>query len=156
MPFCSLCVGVACSMLLLLILLVLLFLYRRHPQLWQQLCSKTSQNPSQPPAFSQCTQRSILEDSPGGEFWIQGNQVFCVGSPNSYQLPSYESLQEKAGQTSNCTGPEKPGMLPCNRMESPPSYEQATLMPPPCYIDASGRIHQPPPMLPASPSQLDV
>ncbi|OCT60646.1 hypothetical protein XELAEV_18046666mg [Xenopus laevis] len=119
-------------MLLLIILLVLLFLYHRHPQLWQQLCSKTSQNLNQPPAFSQCTQRNILEESPIGGFWMQGNQIFCVGSTSSYQLPSYESLQEKDRHSSiNSTGPEKPGLLACTRMESPPSYEQAKFMPPP-------------------------
>ncbi|KAJ7315978.1 hypothetical protein JRQ81_002140 [Phrynocephalus forsythii] len=109
---------VSSSVFIVAILVLLLLLYHRDPLCCQFLCScRFFQNPSQydcpPPYFSSNQQlvspqsgaqhlETSTTENPAG----QGDELFCVGPPGSYQLPpweqprlpSYESVRKKDRQ----------------------------------------------------------
>ncbi|XP_054702835.1 uncharacterized protein LOC129214738 isoform X1 [Grus americana] len=92
---------VSTSVFIVAILILLLLLYHRDPMCCQFLCScRFFQTPSQydrPPPYFSSSQRLVgpqcgasrLEsaaENPG----VQGDELFCVGPPSTYQLPSWE------------------------------------------------------------------
>ncbi|XP_053143906.1 uncharacterized protein LOC128341604 isoform X2 [Hemicordylus capensis] len=140
---------VSSSMFIVAILVLLLLLYHRDPLCCQFLCScRFFQSPSQydcPPPYFSSNQRLVgpqsgtprLEsaaENPG----IQGDELFCVGPPTSYQLPSweeprlpsYESVRKKDRQREiHQMIAERFGLWAEVSPELPPPYEQALRYP---------------------------
>ncbi|XP_053939602.1 uncharacterized protein LOC128854020 isoform X2 [Cuculus canorus] len=142
---------VSTSVFIVAILILLLLLYHRDPMCCQFLCScRLFQTPSPydrpPPYFSSSSQRLVgpqrgasrLEsaaENPG----LQGDEVFCVGRPSSYQLPSweqpclpsYESVRKKDRQREiHQMIAERFGLWAEPAQELPPPYEHALRHPP--------------------------
>ncbi|KYO31089.1 uncharacterized protein LOC106737524 [Alligator mississippiensis] len=141
---------VSTSVFIVAVLVLLLLLYHRDPLCCQFLCScRFFQSPSQcdyPPSYFSSNQRLVgsqcgaqrLEsavENPG----VQGDELFCVGSPSSYQLPawdqprlpSYESVRKKDRQREiHQMIAERFGLWADPVQEMPPPYEQALRHPP--------------------------
>ncbi|XP_032641005.1 uncharacterized protein LOC116827520 isoform X1 [Chelonoidis abingdonii] len=94
---------VSSSVFVVAILVLLLLLYHRHPLCCQFLCScRFFQSPSQydcPPPYFSSNQRLVGPqsgaqqlESPAENPGVQGDELFCVGPPSSYQLPPWEQL----------------------------------------------------------------
>ncbi|XP_060108494.1 uncharacterized protein LOC132581320 isoform X2 [Heteronotia binoei] len=141
---------ISSSVFIVAILVLLLLLYHRDPLCCQFLCScRFFQNPSQydcpPPYFSNNqrlaglqpgTQR--LESTAENSGTVQGDELFCVGPPSSYQLPpweqprlpSYESVRKKDRQREiHQMIAERFGLWAEVSQELPPPYEQALRYP---------------------------
>lgn len=141
---------ISSSVFIVAILVLLLLLYHRDPLCCQFLCScRFFQSPSQydcPPPYFSSNQRLVgsqagaqrLEgaaENPG----IQGDELFCVGPPGSYQLPpweqqphlpSYESVRKKDRQREiHQMIAERFGLWAEVSPELPPPYEQALRYP---------------------------
>ncbi|KAG6937002.1 hypothetical protein G0U57_011290 [Chelydra serpentina] len=95
---------VSSSVFVVAILVLLLLLYHRDPLCCQFLCScRFFQSPSQydcPPPYFSSNQRLVGPqsgaqqlESPAENPGVQGDELFCVGSPSSYQLPPWEQLR---------------------------------------------------------------
>ncbi|XP_025902630.1 uncharacterized protein LOC112953741 [Nothoprocta perdicaria] len=141
---------VSTSVFIVAILVLLLLLYHRDPLCCQFLCScRFFQSPSQydcPPPYFSSSQRLVglqhgasrLEsaaENPG----MQGDELFCVGPPSSYQLPaweeprlpSYESVRKKDRQREiHQMIAERFGLWADPSQEMPPPYEHALRHPP--------------------------
>ncbi|CAM4633077.1 unnamed protein product [Lepidochelys olivacea] len=141
---------VSSSVFIVAILVLLLLLYHRDPLCCQFLCScRFFQSPSHydcPPPYFSSNQRLVgpqsgaqqLESSaenPG----VQGDELFCIGPPSSYQLPpweqlrlpSYESVRKKDRQREiHQLIAERFGLWVDPSQELPPPYEQALRHPP--------------------------
>ncbi|XP_036250268.1 uncharacterized protein LOC118693645 isoform X1 [Molothrus ater] len=142
--------AVSTSVFIVAILILLLLLYHRDPMCCQFLCScRLFQTPSQydrpPPYFSSSQQlvgpqhgASRLEstaENPG----MQGDELFCVGPPSTYQLPSweqphlpsYESVRKKDRQREiHQMIADRFGLWAEPSQEMPPPYEHALRHPP--------------------------
>ncbi|XP_063208507.1 uncharacterized protein LOC134523482 isoform X1 [Chroicocephalus ridibundus] len=142
--------AVSTSVFIVAILILLLLLYHRDPMCCQFLCScRFFQTPSQydcPPPYFSSSQRLVgphsgasrLEsaaENPG----VQGDELFCVGPPSSYQLPSweqprlpsYESVRKKDRQREiHQMIAERFGLWAEPSLEMPPPYEHALRHPP--------------------------
>ncbi|XP_014430096.1 uncharacterized protein LOC102445430 isoform X2 [Pelodiscus sinensis] len=150
--------AISSSVFIVAILVLLLLLYHRDPLCCQFLCScRFFQSPSQydrPPPYFSSNQRLMgpqsgaqqLEsatDNPG----VQGEELFCVGPPSSYQLPpweqlrlpSYESVRKKDRQREiHQMIAERFGLWADPSQELPPPYEQALRHPPACPEPGAG------------------
>ncbi|OPJ88644.1 xylosyltransferase 2 isoform C [Patagioenas fasciata monilis] len=142
--------AVSTSVFIVAILILLLLLYHRDPMCCQFLCScRFFQTPSQydcPPPYFSSSQRLVgpqrgatrLEsaaENPG----VQGDELFCVGPPSTYQLPSweqprlpsYESVRKKDRQREiHQMIAERFGLWAEPSQEMPPPYEHALRHPP--------------------------
>ncbi|XP_009277981.1 PREDICTED: uncharacterized protein LOC103899270 [Aptenodytes forsteri] len=142
--------AVSTSVFIVAVLVLLLLLYHRDPMCCQFLCScRFFQTPSQydcPPPYFSSSQRLVgpqcgasrLEsaaENPG----VQGDELFCVGPPSSYQLPSweqprlpsYESVRKKDRQREiHQMIAERFGLWAEPSQEMPPPYEHALRHPP--------------------------
>ncbi|XP_030390833.1 uncharacterized protein LOC115635779 isoform X2 [Gopherus evgoodei] len=96
--------AIASSVFVVAILVLLLLLYHRDPLCCQFLCScRFFQSPSQydcPPPYFSSNQRLVGPqsgaqqlESPAENPGVQGDELFCVGPPSSYQLPPWEHLR---------------------------------------------------------------
>ncbi|XP_050776484.1 uncharacterized protein LOC127032914 isoform X2 [Gopherus flavomarginatus] len=96
--------AIASSVFVVAILVLLLLLYHRDPLCCQFLCScRFFQRPSQydcPPPYFSSNQRLVGPqsgaqqlESPAENPGAQGDELFCVGPPSSYQLPPWEQLR---------------------------------------------------------------
>ncbi|KAF2978969.1 hypothetical protein EK904_003806 [Melospiza melodia maxima] len=152
--------AVSTSVFIVAILILLLLLYHRDPMCCQFLCScRLFQTPSQilamltsssfqdrpPPYFSSSQQlvgpqrgASRLE-SPAENPGMQGDELFCVGPPSTYQLPSweqprlpsYESVRKKDRQQEiHQMIANRFGLWAEPSQEMPPPYEHALRHPP--------------------------
>ncbi|XP_042303850.1 uncharacterized protein LOC121920741 [Sceloporus undulatus] len=141
---------VSSSVFIVAILVLLLLLYHRDPLCCQFLCScRFFQSPSQydcPPPYFSSSQRLVgpqsgvqhLETSTAENHGMQGDELFCVGPPSSYQLPpweqprlpSYESVRKKDRQREiHQMIAERFGLWAEVSQELPPPYEQALQYP---------------------------
>ncbi|XP_063149305.1 uncharacterized protein LOC134490302 isoform X2 [Candoia aspera] len=141
---------ISSSVFIVAILVLLLLLYHRDPLCCQFLCScRLFQSPSQyecPPPYFSSNQRLVgpqsgaqrLETSAAENPGVQGDELFCVGSPSSYQLPpweqphlpSYESVRKKDRQREiHQMIAERFGLWAEISQELPPPYEQALRYP---------------------------
>ncbi|KAM6473355.1 uncharacterized protein PHA67_006181 isoform 2-T2 [Liasis olivaceus] len=141
---------ISSSVFIVAILVLLLLLYHRDPMCCQFLCScRLFQSPSQyecPPPYFSSNQRLVgaqsgaqrLETSAAENPGVQGDELFCVGSPSSYQLPpweqphlpSYESVRKKDRQREiHQMIAERFGLWAEVSQELPPPYEQALRCP---------------------------
>ncbi|XP_039358073.1 uncharacterized protein LOC120383853 isoform X1 [Mauremys reevesii] len=141
---------VSSSVFVVAILVLLLLLYHRDPLCCQFLCScRFFQSPSQydcPPPYFSSNQRLVGPqsgaqplESPAENPGVQGDELFCVGPPSSYQLPpweqlrlpSYESVRKKDRQREiHQLIAERFGLWVEPSQELPPPYEQALRHPP--------------------------
>nr|XP_008162155.1 uncharacterized protein LOC101947769 isoform X1 [Chrysemys picta bellii] len=141
---------VSSSVFVVAILVLLLLLYHRDPLCCQFLCScRFFQSPSQydcPPPYFSSNQRLVGPqsgaqqlESPAENPGVQGDELFCVGPPSSYQLPpweqlrlpSYESVRKKDRQREiHQLIAERFGLWVDPSQEMPPPYEQALRHPP--------------------------
>ncbi|XP_063265234.1 uncharacterized protein LOC134556817 isoform X2 [Prinia subflava] len=141
---------VSTSVFIVAILILLLLLYHRDPMCCQFLCScRLFQTPSQydhPPPYFRSSQQLVgpqpgasrLEsaaENPG----MQGDELFCVGPPSTYQLPpweqprlpSYESVRKKDRQREiHQMIADRFGLWAEPSQEMPPPYEHALRHPP--------------------------
>ncbi|XP_044275941.1 uncharacterized protein LOC123018159 isoform X2 [Varanus komodoensis] len=141
---------ISSSVFIVAILVLLLLLYHRDPLCCQFLCScRFFQSPSQydcPPPYFSSNQRLVgsssgaqrLDTSAAENPGIQGDELFCVGPPGSYQLspweqprlPSYESVRKKDRQREiHQMIAERFGLWAEVSPELPPPYEQALRYP---------------------------
>ncbi|XP_063265233.1 uncharacterized protein LOC134556817 isoform X1 [Prinia subflava] len=142
--------AVSTSVFIVAILILLLLLYHRDPMCCQFLCScRLFQTPSQydhPPPYFRSSQQLVgpqpgasrLEsaaENPG----MQGDELFCVGPPSTYQLPpweqprlpSYESVRKKDRQREiHQMIADRFGLWAEPSQEMPPPYEHALRHPP--------------------------
>ncbi|XP_035198248.1 uncharacterized protein LOC118175801 isoform X1 [Oxyura jamaicensis] len=142
--------AVSTSVFIVAVLILLLLLYHRDPMCCQFLCScRFFQTPGQcdcPPPYFSSSQRLVgpqrgasrLEsaaENPG----MQGDELFCVGPPSSYQLPSweqprlpsYESVRKKDRQREiHQMIAKRFGLWADPSQEMPPPYEHALRHPP--------------------------
>uniref|UniRef100_A0ABM5FMT6 Uncharacterized protein isoform X1 n=1 Tax=Pogona vitticeps TaxID=103695 RepID=A0ABM5FMT6_9SAUR len=142
--------SISSSVFIVAILVLLLLLYHRDPLCCQFLCScRFFQNPSQydcPPPYFSSNQRLVgtqsgaqhLETNTTENPAVQGDELFCVGPPGSYQLPpweqprlpSYESVRKKDRQREiHQMIAERFGLWAEVPQELPPPYEQALQYP---------------------------
>ncbi|XP_048347509.1 uncharacterized protein LOC125429939 isoform X2 [Sphaerodactylus townsendi] len=141
---------ISTSVFIVAILVLLLLLYHRDPLCCQFLCScRFFQNPSRydcPPPYFSSNQRLVglqsgtqrLENTAENPGTVQGDELFCVGPPSSYQLPpweqprlpSYESVRKKDRQREiHQMIAERFGLWADVSQELPPPYEQALRYP---------------------------
>ncbi|KAM8992229.1 uncharacterized protein ACIB01_011857 [Guaruba guarouba] len=142
---------VSTSVFIVAILILLLLLYHRDPMCCQFLCScRLFQSPSQydcPPPYFSSNQRLVgpqcrasrLESAAAENPGVQGDELFCVGPPSTYQvpyweqprLPSYESVRKKDRQREiHQMIAERFGLWAEPSQEMPPPYEHALRHPP--------------------------
>ncbi|KQK73463.1 hypothetical protein AAES_259405 [Amazona aestiva] len=143
--------AVSTSVFIVAILILLLLLYHRDPMCCQFLCScRLFQSPSQydcPPPYFSSSQRLVgpqcrasrLESAAAENPGVQGDELFCVGPPSTYQvpyweqprLPSYESVRKKDRQREiHQMIAERFGLWAEPSQEMPPPYEHALRHPP--------------------------
>ncbi|KAF4797390.1 hypothetical protein TURU_074194 [Turdus rufiventris] len=137
--------AVSTSVFIVAVLILLLLLYHRDPMCCRFLCScRLFQTPSQydrpPPYFSSSQQlvgpqrgASRLESTAENPS-VQGDELFCVGPPSTYQLPSweqprlpsYESVRKKDRQREiHQMIADRFGLWAEPSQEMPPPYEHA-------------------------------
>ncbi|XP_065591719.1 uncharacterized protein LOC136048145 [Cyrtonyx montezumae] len=141
---------VSTSLFIVAVLVLLLLLYRRDPACCQFLCScrffqSRGQCDCPPPYFSssqrlvgpQC--RASRVEGAAGNHGVQADELFCVGPPSSYQLPSweqprlpsYDSVRKKDRQREiHQMIAERFGLRAQPAQELPPPYEHALRHPP--------------------------
>ncbi|XP_030064208.1 uncharacterized protein LOC115473407 isoform X3 [Microcaecilia unicolor] len=149
------------SVFLLVILVLLLLLYHRDPECCQFLCSWRSipNHPytNRPPTYFNSNQRlvgSLSREQRGATSSVGlQDEVFCVGSPSSYQLshweqhhlPSYESVRKKDRQREiHQMIARRFGLWESPSQDSPPTYEEILRNPsallPPSSGNAAGSL----------------
>ncbi|XP_029456486.1 uncharacterized protein LOC115090932 isoform X2 [Rhinatrema bivittatum] len=131
------------SVFLLVILVLLLLLYHRDPECCQFLCSWRSipNHPytNRPPTYFNSNQRlvgSLSREQRGATSSVSlgvQDEVYCVGSPSSYQLshweqhhlPSYESVRKKDRQREiHQMIAQRFGLRESPSQDLPPTYEE--------------------------------